>query len=189
MTAFDCASRSRPQAVTGMVSSNAALLHSRVSLRAMTVSDGALLKSFFQGLSPLARRRRFMSSMRDVPDQLLRYLAGVDQQTHVGYLAETIIDGYPVMIAEARYVIEQTGDRHGDFALAVADAWQGHGIGRALLGYLEQHAIAFGCQELGADTLADNTAMIGLAKRQGFAVEFSRHDARAKKLTKRLIVH
>lgn len=132
MTASSLAPRSLPQAVTGADRGKPGLLRDRVSIRAMTDNDGALLRSFFRCLSPLARYRRFMSPMRDVPDYLFQHLFCIDQSSHVAYLAETIVNGRPVMIAEARYVVEQHCDRSCDFAIAVADTWQGlWGSGRS----------------------------------------------------------
>ena len=54
-------------------------------------------------------------------------------------------------------------------AVAVADAWQGRGLGRLLLQRLECHAAASGVRQLYADTLYDNKAMLGLAQDTGFS--------------------
>jgi acetyltransferase len=160
-----------------------------VSIRKMTCEDGDLLKSFFQSLSPLARQQRFMSPMGDVPDNILEQLSRVDQPSHVAYLAETRTNGHDVMIAEVRYVVEPGNDQDCEFAIAVADAWQGHGIGRELLAILEKHAAQEGRRELTADTLPENHAMISLAKRCGFAVGRNQYDFRVKKLTKQVTMH
>lgn len=155
-----------------------------ISYRLMTHHDAAQLRAFFQHLSPLARYRRFLTPMRDVPDYLLAQLARVDGIDHVAFLAETIEDGRRLMIGEARYVASQARDQACDFALAVADKWQGTGIGRALLARLLRHAADAGHQAFAGETLPDNVAMIGLARQYEFTVSRCRRDPRIKKLTR-----
>jgi len=55
----------------------------------------------------------------------------------------------------------QDGETH--LAIAVADAWQGVGLGRALLQRLVRHAARHGIRRLVADMLPGNTAMARLA--------------------------
>jgi acetyltransferase len=183
------APRSQLQAVTGVCRPATPLLDGNVSIRFMRDNDNDLLKSFFKNLSPSARYRRFMSSMRDVPDYMLEHLSGVDQNHHVAYLAETTVNGRTEMVAEARYVVDPRREHQCEFAIAVADTSQGCGIGRELLGLLEQHAAQSGRLELTADTLPENSAMIGLAKRCGFSIGRNQHDFRIKNLTKQVALH
>jgi GNAT superfamily N-acetyltransferase len=56
-----------------------------------------------------------------------------------------------------------------EFGLSIDDRWQGQGIGAALLRNLECRAAAFGARRLFGDTLRSNEAMIGLARKSGFA--------------------
>jgi acetyltransferase len=156
--------RSPQQAVTGSNRMAAELLHGKVSIR-------------------------FMSPIRNVPESIVHHLSTVDQTNHIAYLAETWMDGQSIMIAEARYVIEKRRAHECEFAIAVTDTWQGYGIGRELLGLLEQHAVQSGRSELTADTLPENNAMIGLAKRCGFSVGRNHHDFKVKRLTKQFTLH
>lgn len=156
----------------------------RISYRLMTRHDATLLGPFFQRLSPLARHRRFLTPMRDIPDYLIRQLAGVDGVNHVAFLAEAIENGQRVMVGEARYVAGPAREPACDFALAVADRWQGAGIGRALLSRLLRHAAHAGHRTFAGETLPDNAAMIGLARQHGFAVARCRQDPRVRSLTR-----
>jgi acetyltransferase len=69
-------------------------------------------------------------------------------------------------VADARYVIESEGDR-AEFAVVVADHWQGVGLGGALIGRLVGEARRRGLARLHGDVLADNEPMIGLVRRHG----------------------
>jgi GNAT superfamily N-acetyltransferase len=73
-------------------------------------------------------------------------------------------------VGEARYAV---GDGLGcdrEFALAVADPWQGQGIGSRLLRELTVHAQRAGVERLYGDVLHDNLPMIALAESQGYVV-------------------
>jgi acetyltransferase len=136
---------------------------SPITVRPAEAQDAGLQQAFFAGLSHESRYHRFMSPLREVPAALLDILTRVDQDRHVALLAEA--DG--AVIGEARYV--RDGEA-AEFAVAVADAWQGRGLGRSLLAALETRAIAAGVHRLAGDTLRGNAGMIALGRRAGFAI-------------------
>jgi GNAT superfamily N-acetyltransferase len=55
-----------------------------------------------------------------------------------------------------------------EFAITVADAWQGMGLGMSLLKQLKVDAANAGYQDMMAWVFADNVGMISLAQSQGF---------------------
>ena len=78
------------------------------------------------------------------------------------------VDGFETIVGEARYAFDfETSSI--EFGLSIDDRWQGHGIGKALLKNLECRAAAFGAERLFGDTLRSNDAMIGLARKSGYA--------------------
>jgi acetyltransferase len=66
------------------------------------------------------------------------------------------------------------GEKVAEFAVIVGDAWQGRGLGTALMGQLIEIAKQEGIVRLVGHVLADNYAMHALCKRCGFNL---RHDA------------
>ena len=77
-------------------------------------------------------------------------------------------DGHETIVGEARYAFDpETASI--EFGLSIDDRWQGHGIGKALLKNLECRAASFGADRLFGDTLRSNDAMIGLARKSGYA--------------------
>ena len=70
-------------------------------------------------------------------------------------------------IAVGRYAPNPDGET-AEFALVVADAWQGKGLGRAILERLCRLAREAGYRALFGHILQDNPAMLGLARRLGF---------------------
>ena len=74
------------------------------------------------------------------------------------------------IIAEARCVLD-SADGNAEFAIAVADEFQRRGLGKRLLKSLVTHASRRSIRRLFGEILADNHAMLGLARRLGFKVQ------------------
>jgi acetyltransferase len=66
----------------------------------------------------------------------------------------------------AQYALDDPAS--AEFALVVADAWQGQGLGRRLLERLLERAAEAGVRKLNGFVLADNAPMRALAARFGF---------------------
>ena len=57
-----------------------------------------------------------------------------------------------------------------EFAVSVAEAWQGKGLARLMLGKLVCHAAADGIERIVGETLAGNVRMLSLARKAGFII-------------------
>lgn len=136
----------------------------RLSVAPLHPHDAAATQAFIAALSPDSRYRRFHVGIPMLPPALLARLVDIDQVRHVALAAR--VPGLPALVAEARYVVDE--DAVGaEFAVTVADAWQGLGLGRQLLQRLARHARGQGLRLLHGDVLADNRAMRGLVERLG----------------------
>jgi len=141
----------------------------RVVIRPVLPQDAELTVAFFRSLSGPARYDRFMSPMRELPAELLERFTQVDYRDHVALVAEVFTGGRETVIAEARYV--RLPDRAAaEFAVSVAEAWQGRGLARLMLGKLACRAAAAGVTRMVGETLATNGRMLALARKAGFAV-------------------
>jgi RimJ/RimL family protein N-acetyltransferase len=148
----------------------------QVTLRPARYSDAPALRQFFFGsLSPRARLLRFHGAINQLPDSALRAMSTQIPRRHVALVAYTHTDdGLAHLLAEARYVVEDEGE--AEFAVAVADAWQGQGLGRALVQRLAAHARAEGVPLLHGAVVPGNEPMLRLmhslgAELQGHAPE------------------
>jgi GNAT superfamily N-acetyltransferase len=157
---------------------------SRVTIRPTLPQDIPLQRAFFRALSGEARHSRFMTRLDELPEALAARFADVDHCVHVALLAEVFEDGRETMIGEARYVVDEHDPTTCELAIAVADAWHALGIARALLDRLERQAAASGLRRMVGDTLISNQAMMGLARRAGYAVTASRDDPTLARLEK-----
>ncbi len=131
-------------------------------VRPVDPQDAGAEQSFVAGLSPTARFRRFHFGLNELPPALLRSFVSADQHTHVALVAETVDDLR--IVADARYVLDDaTGT--GEFAIAVADEWQGLGLGSRLMQRLLAQARRAGLARLCGDVLSDNEPMLALMRR------------------------
>jgi RimJ/RimL family protein N-acetyltransferase len=139
----------------------AALVH----VRPIGSRDRDAFSAWFGRLSDESRRRRFHGPKPRLSSRELTYLTEVD---HVNHTALVAVDASGQLIGEARYATARPGEPTADFAVTVADEWQGRGVGSRLAARLVEHARANGLTRLTAITLWENGAAIALLHRLGF---------------------
>jgi acetyltransferase len=132
----------------------------------------ALEADFVQHLSMDNRYKRFMVTVRELPESKLRYLTDLDQVHHVALAATVERDGREALVGVARYVVDASGTGC-EFAIAVDDAWQGSGLAGILMNALIDVARARALATMEGSVLATNTRMLKFTRQLGFA---SQHD-------------
>lgn len=155
-------------------------------IRPIRGDDADLLGAFYSALTPASRLNRFHVGIKELPPRWLQALSHPDPDDELVLLAVAEQDGRAVCIGEARYALDTESARGRDFAVAVADGWQGHGLGGRLLDALLQHATRCGVDQLHGDVLRDNPAMVALARRKGFVVASHPADARLLRVVREL---
>ena len=143
-----------------------------VTLRPAHRSDKSALQGFFATLSPRSRLLRFHGTVNQLPDAVLRAFTTQVSGQHMALVAMADAhDGPPRLVAEARYVADAGAPGHAEFALTVADGWQGLGLGRALLRRLATHGANEGLEVLEGGVMAGNEPMLSLLR--GLGASFS----------------
>jgi GNAT superfamily N-acetyltransferase len=136
---------------------------SRVRIRPIAPSDRAALAAGFARLSPESRFRRFLSPKKELSEQDLDELTQIDHHDHEALVAlEAATDEG---LGVARFV--RTGADRAEPAVAVADDWQGRGLGTLLIDALAERAYAEGVRTFRATVLATNARAIGLLEALG----------------------
>jgi GNAT superfamily N-acetyltransferase len=133
-----------------------------VTVRPVRRSDAAALFAFYDGLSPDSRHSRFLGFARITLDQAER-MAAADGIARCGLVVADAATGKIV----GHLCLERT-DRAGlELGIAVDDAWQGQGVGRALLSEGVAWARRQGVPELYGVALSDNVRILRLASSLG----------------------
>jgi len=130
-----------------------------LTIRLLRNGDTATVSALFERLGARSRERRFCGAKPRLSADELRLLARVDAEHHVlvGYLGD---DPEPVGIAR----IVRQGER-AEVAFAIADDYQGRGIGTILTRELAADARAAGVTELVATVCGDNPRAVSLLAR------------------------
>ena len=106
--------------------------------------------------------RRFMTPRLPTP-ALMHYLSEVD---YVDHFVWVVTDG-SAPVADARFVRDENDPTVGEIAFTVADAYQGRGIGRFLIGALSIAARVDGIEKFSARMLSDNAPMRAIMEHYG----------------------
>ena len=132
----------------------------RLRIRPIEPDDKATLAAGFDRLSDESRYRRFLGAHPRLTTSDLRYLTEVDHRDHEALVAldASTDDGVGV----ARFIRDDTRPDSAEIAVAVADDWQGRGVGTALLRRLADRAREEGIGRFTAVMLADNAPMAHL---------------------------
>jgi acetyltransferase len=150
-----------------------------VRVRPIRAEDAAMDRAFFAGLSEQSRYMRFMQHLAELTPRLVKQFTQIDETREMALVALDDSSGIEALVAVARYVAE-TGNQGetAEFAIVIADAWQGHGLGRALMTRLIDGARRHGLRTLVGSVLAVNAPMRALATALGFAMHVDPDDAR-----------
>jgi GNAT superfamily N-acetyltransferase len=141
---------------------------SPVTVRFVEPRDAEPLQTYFRSLTTRSRYNRFLGAISELPQAELNRFIHIGEANRFSVVATMKVGGIEAIVGEARYAFDAATGSF-EFGLSIDDRWQGHGIGKALLGNLECRAAAFGAGRLFGDTLRSNDTMIGLARKSGFA--------------------
>ena len=144
-----------------------------IEIRALGPRDRQALLSAFDRVSPQSAFRRFLGAKRHFTEQEISYFVNVDFVDHVALLAVGDENGRPVVIGGGRYIVMPQTAR-AEVAFAVVDQYQGQGIGAAMMRHLVILARNAGLEELVADVLASNTAMLKVFENSGLPMTTAR---------------
>ena len=136
-----------------------------IVIRPITPADRERLRDGFDQLSDASRHHRFLTGIAALTDDQLSYLTDLDHRDHEALAAIDPQTGDGIGIA--RYVRLKADPRSAELAVTVADAWQGRGVGTALVEELVRYARRAGIRRLEALVLQDNRRMIGLLESIG----------------------
>jgi acetyl coenzyme A synthetase (ADP forming)-like protein len=138
---------------------------STLTIRPVRAEDATDLARFFTDLSLESRVFRFFAAVANA-DSSIQTMVDVDYTTRYGLVAVAGVK--PQIVGHAMYVA--IGPRTAEMALAVADAYQGRGLGTILLGQLAEAATAAGFDMFEAVVLPENYRMLQMLRESGFPV-------------------
>ncbi len=141
---------------------------STVHVRPIRPDDEEHFLIFLRGLSEDSRALRFFAVPSDavLTDQAHR-AAAVDYIRRFGLVA--VAGTEERIVGHASY--DTLGEDHAEVAFAVADEYQGRGLGTILLGHLAEIAVTRGIHVFEALVLPQNHKMVQVFRESGFPVD------------------
>jgi RimJ/RimL family protein N-acetyltransferase len=142
-----------------------------VSLRPVASADREELIRFFSSLSPRSVYLRFFRPKQRLTDVELNLFTDPDFENQVGLAVISGGNEGERVIALGHYaMVPDSVPRRAEVHFAVADAFQGRGIGSLLLRHLAAIAGNCGIEIFEAFVLPGNTAMMAVFQHSGFPV-------------------
>ncbi|QDL55481.1 GNAT family N-acetyltransferase [Rhodoferax aquaticus] len=164
------------------------------TVRPVAPDDATMLQEFVRHLSPESRYFRFVSSMQELPPNMLSRFTLIDYDREMALIAvvkESLTDASGTatevsrVVGVSRYITNP--DRSTcEFSLVVADDFKGRGLGSRLMLSIMDFAREKGLTEIQGLVLANNTTMLKLMRGLGFAVKAYPDDPDFKLVTHQL---
>ncbi len=142
----------------------------QVLVRPIRPEDGPAHRAFVARLTPEDLRFRFLGVIREVPPSEMARLTQIDYDREMAFIATAPNEqGVDETLAVVRTVSDPDNVR-ADFAVMVRSDLKGRGLGTALMKKMIAYCRDRGIREMVGQVLADNQAMLRLARRLGFSV-------------------
>ncbi len=141
----------------------------RVVLRPIKPEDETLFEEWFKSLSAETMRFRFLQIIKHISHETLTRYCNIDYGREIAIVAEVHKDTKKI-IGVARLVSEP-GGKSGEFAVVVADQWQGLGLGTEMTGYAIEIGKDMMLKTIYGYTLPSNYKMLNIFEKKGFKIE------------------
>ncbi len=150
-----------------------------LTVRPIRPEDEAQHRAFLERLSPEDLRLRIFYSRRTLPRSELARLVQIDYEREMAFVAVVpTADGREETLGAARAACDPDNDT-AEFGVIVRSDLKGRGLGLRLMQALIDHLQQRGTRRLVGTVLAENTGMLALCRRLGFAIGAAEDGAHA----------
>jgi acetyltransferase len=141
----------------------------RATFRPIAPEDEPLWHDMLSACSPDSIHMRFRGMVKHTHEFATRYCF-IDYDRELAIVAEIEEDGERKLAGVGRLVSD--ADHHdAEYAVLVADPWQGKGLSDLLTDYCLRIARQWGIGHVYAETTPDNNRMLAVLRANGFEVE------------------
>jgi len=138
-----------------------------ITLRPIRPEDEPMWHEMLAAASPESLRFRFRYVFKGTTHEMATPYCVIDYDREMAIVAELVQGGERRMIGVGRMVKGPDLDT-AEYAVFVADPWQGQGLGLQFTDYLTEIARERGVKKLVAETTRDNAAMLAVFRMRGF---------------------
>ena len=150
-----------------------------IVIRPIRPEDAEIEAKFVREMSEESKYFRFMSSLRELSQEMLVRFTQIDYHNEMALIAVKSNGAGEEQVGVARYVtnLDKTSC---EFALAVSDNWQNRGIARKLMRNLVEVARDRGLEKMEGKVLSNNSKMLELMRSLNFQISNDPEDAAVK---------
>ncbi len=142
-----------------------------VKIRPIRPEDEPMEKEMFGKLSKQTQYFRFFGYLGQVTHEMLTRYTQIDYDREIALIARIIDkDGEKKMIGVVRIVSDPDGEA-AEFAIVIADKWQGYGLGNKFMDTIIKVAARRGIRKIYANVLQSNSTMLHMFRKRGFTIK------------------
>ncbi|MEN0005707.1 MAG: bifunctional acetate--CoA ligase family protein/GNAT family N-acetyltransferase [Bacteroidota bacterium] len=144
-------------------------------LRPIRPEDEPMEMRMLEDVSKQSLYYRFFGYIPNIDHEFLSRFTHIDYDREMAIIAEIEVEGEQRMIGVVR-VIADAWQEGAEYAIVIADPWQGQGLGGQMTDFILEVAKAMGLKFIYASVLSTNEGMIRLFKSRGFSLEREEFD-------------
>ena len=140
-----------------------------VILRAIRPEDEPLWHQLLDECSPESIHMRFRALVKHTHEMATRYCF-IDYDRELAIVAELAAGDREGKLAGVVRLVSDPDHESAEYAVLVADPWQGQGLSDLLTDYCLEIARSWGIRRVYAETTPDNARMIAVLEKHGFTL-------------------
>jgi acetyltransferase len=140
-----------------------------VVLRPIKPEDEPMWHELLRSCSTESIRFRFNYLFKQTTHEMASRYCFIDYDRELGIVAEVEEAGQRTLIGVGRLVAD-VDHTTAEYALLVADRWQGRGLGSVLTDYCLEVAKKWGVHRVVGELSKDNTRMLATFRKRGFTI-------------------
>ncbi|MBK7095544.1 MAG: bifunctional acetate--CoA ligase family protein/GNAT family N-acetyltransferase [Saprospiraceae bacterium] len=138
-----------------------------VLIRPIKPEDEPNEKEMFANFSKQTLYFRFFGYIKDITHDMLTRFTQIDYNREMALIGEITVDGKTQMIGVSR-IVSDLENHTAEFAIVVADPWQGKGVGAHLMDKILEVAKRQGLKKIYASVMKANDTMVQMFKSRDF---------------------
>ncbi|MGE5356248.1 MAG: GNAT family N-acetyltransferase [Deltaproteobacteria bacterium] len=138
-----------------------------VLIRPIKPEDEPNEKEMFANFSKQTLYFRFFGYIKDITHDMLTRFTQIDYNREMALIGEIVEEGKTKMIGVSR-IVSDLENHTAEFAIVVADPWQGKGVGAHLMDKILEVARKKGIKKIYASVMKANDTMVQMFKSRDF---------------------
>jgi len=142
----------------------------KVLIRPIRPEDEPLETAMFKTFSKATERQRFFKEIKDINHDLIMRYTQIDYDREIALIGELGEGEDKKMVGVVR-LISDSFNQTAEFAIVVADPWQGQGLGNKFTDFILAVAKKRGLKKVYAKYLPDNQRIEHIFKKRNFIIK------------------